>query len=77
MQIQLSTPKNLYKTKNSLLGAGGYLLSPLRSIIDTIRLNFSVRNGKRCDPYVKPPTLNNEFIYDKFFRISNCGLQIS
>ena len=31
--------------------------SPLASTIATTRLNFSVRNGKRCDPGVKPPKL--------------------
>ncbi len=34
----------------SLLG-GGYLLSHFRSTIGVVRLNFSVRNGKRWDPH--------------------------
>ena len=33
-----------------LLG-GGYLLSHFRSTIGVVRLNFSVRNGKRWDPH--------------------------
>ena len=37
-------------TINSLLG-GGYLLSHFRSTIGVVRLNFSVRNGKRWDPH--------------------------
>ena len=35
---------------DSLLG-GGYLLSHFRSTIGVVRLNFSVRNGKRWDPH--------------------------
>ena len=34
----------------STLG-GGYLLSHFRSTIGVVRLNFSVRNGKRWDPH--------------------------
>ena len=34
----------------ALLG-GGYLLSHFRSTIGVVRLNFSVRNGKRWDPH--------------------------
>ena len=30
---------------------GGYLLSHFRSTIGVVRLNFSVRNGKRWDPH--------------------------
>ena len=30
---------------------GGYLLSPFRSTIGVVRLNFSVRNGKRWNPH--------------------------
>ena len=37
-------------TNDSLLG-GGYLLSHFRSTIGVVRLNFSVRNGKRWDPH--------------------------
>ena len=37
-------------TSDSLLG-GGYLLSHFRSTIGVVRLNFSVRNGKRWDPH--------------------------
>ena len=37
-------------TIDSLLG-GGYLLSHFRSTIGVVRLNFSVRNGKRWDPH--------------------------
>ena len=33
-----------------LLG-GGYLLSHFRSTIGVVRLNFSVRNGKRWNPH--------------------------
>ena len=33
-----------------LLG-GGYILSHFRSTIGVVRLNFSVRNGKRWDPH--------------------------
>ena len=32
-------------------GRGGYLLSHFRSIIDVVRFNFSVRNGKRWSPH--------------------------
>ena len=32
-------------------GRGGYLLSRFRSIIDEVRFNFSVRNGKRWSPH--------------------------
>ena len=35
---------------SSLLG-GGYLLSHFRSTIGVVRLNFSVRTGKRWDPH--------------------------
>ena len=35
----------------SLLLGGGYLLSHFRSTIGVVRLNFSVRNGKRWDPH--------------------------
>ena len=34
-----------------LFGRGGYLLSHFRSIIDVVRFNFSVRNGKRWSPH--------------------------
>ena len=34
----------------ALLG-GGYLLSHSRSTIGVVRLNFSVRNGKRWNPH--------------------------
>ena len=37
-------------TSDSLL-RGGYLLSHFRSTIGVVRLNFSVRNGKRWDPH--------------------------
>ena len=37
-------------TIDSLIG-GGYLLSHFRSTIGVVRLNFSVRNGKRWDPH--------------------------
>ena len=37
-------------SNDSLLG-GGYLLSHFRSTIGVVRLNFSVRNGKRWDPH--------------------------
>ena len=37
-------------TIDSLL-RGGYLLSHFRSTIGVVRLNFSVRNGKRWDPH--------------------------
>ena len=37
-------------SSDSLLG-GGYLLSHFRSTIGVVRLNFSVRNGKRWDPH--------------------------
>ena len=30
---------------------GGYLLSHFRSTIGVVRLNFSVRNGKRWNPH--------------------------
>ena len=30
---------------------GGYLLSHFRSTIGAVRLNFSVRNGKRWNPH--------------------------
>ena len=32
-------------------GRGGYLLSRFRSIIDVVRFNCSVRNGKRWSPH--------------------------
>ena len=32
-----------------------------KTIIGSARLNFSVRNGKRCDPCDKSPTLNVRF----------------
>ena len=35
----------------SLLLGGDYLLSHFRSTIGVVRLNFSVRNGKRWDPH--------------------------
>ena len=35
----------------SLSVGGGYLLSHFRSTIGVVRLNFSVRNGKRWDPH--------------------------
>ena len=38
------------------LEAGGYLLSPRRSIIGANGLNFRVRNEIGCDPIAKPPT---------------------
>ena len=34
-----------------LVEGGGYLLSHFRSIIDVVRFNFSVRNGKRWSPH--------------------------
>ncbi len=34
---------------------GSYLLLPRKTIIGSTGLNFSVRNGKRCDPCDKPP----------------------
>ena len=34
-----------------LLLGGGYLLSHFRSTIGVMRLNFSVRNGKRWNPH--------------------------
>ena len=37
-------------SSNSPLG-GDYLLSHFRSTIGVVRLNFSVRNGKRWDPH--------------------------
>ena len=42
-----------------------------KTIMGSTRLNFSVRNGKRCGPCDKSPTLKTRF---SFF---NCGLQIS
>ena len=33
------------------LSGGGYLLSHFRSTIGVVRLNFSVRNGKRWNPH--------------------------
>ena len=33
----------------------------LKTIIGSIALNFSVRNGKRCDHYDKSPTLKTRF----------------
>ena len=41
----------------SLLG-GGYLLSHFRSTIGVVRLNFSVRNGKRWDPHAMTTLLS-------------------
>lgn len=32
-----------------------------KTIIGSVRLNFSVRNGKRCFPYDRSPTLNVRF----------------
>ena len=37
-------------TNDSLLG-GGYLRLPMSPAIGVVRLNFSVRNGKRWDPH--------------------------
>ena len=43
---------------------GGYLLSHFRSTIGVVRLNFSVRNGKRWDPHaittLMTSAMNNE-----------------
>ena len=36
---------------SSPLIGGDYLLSHFRSTIGVVRLNFSVRNGKRWDPH--------------------------
>ena len=48
--------RDIYKKKErqialSLSVGGGYLLSHFRSTIGVVRLNFSVRNGKRWDPH--------------------------
>ena len=43
--------------ENQILSVGDSLLSPWKSIIGSTRLNFSVRNGKRCGPCDKSPTL--------------------
>ncbi len=49
----------------SLLLGGGYLLSHFRSTIGVVRLNFSVRNGKRWDPHAITTLV--------FFRPPFCG----
>ena len=48
--------RDIYKNRErqialSLSVGGGYLLSHFRSTIGVVRLNFSVRNGKRWDPH--------------------------
>ena len=48
--------RDIYKKRErqivlSLSVGGGYLLSHFRSTIGVVRLNFSVRNGKRWDPH--------------------------
>ena len=48
--------RDIYKKRErqialSLSIGGGYLLSHFRSTIGVVRLNFSVRNGKRWDPH--------------------------
>ena len=40
-----------HKLQSFLNLRGGYLLSHFRSTIGVVRLNFSVRNGKRWDPH--------------------------
>ena len=52
----LSNYRDIYKKRErqialSLSVGGGYLLSHFRSTIGVVRLNFSVRNGKRWDPH--------------------------
>lgn len=50
------------------------------TIIATTGLNFSVRNGKRCDPSVEPPKQNIQLFYPTFLRQGEFftnGLQIS
>ena len=39
------------ESRLSLCRGGGYLLSHFRSIIGVERFNFSVRNGKRWNPF--------------------------
>ena len=41
----------MYKDSARRSVRGGYLLSHFRSIIDVVRFNFSVRNGKRWRPH--------------------------
>ena len=48
--------RDIYKKRErqialSLSVGGGYLLSHFRSTIGVVRLNFSVRNGKRWNPH--------------------------
>ena len=40
-----------FRSESPAVGGGGYLLSHFRSIIDVVRFNFSVRNGKRWIPH--------------------------
>ena len=47
----LGTKKRERQIALSLSVGGGYLLSHFRSTIGVVRLNFSVRNGKRWDPH--------------------------
>ena len=58
-----TTKKRDPDCSESLLG-GDYLLSHFRSTIGVVRLNFSVRNGKRWDPHaittLMTSAMNNE-----------------
>ena len=56
LNSKLSTLNFIYTKKGeavllSLLLGGDYLLSHFRSTIGVVRLNFSVRNGKRWNPH--------------------------
>ena len=42
---------------------GGYLLSHFRSTIGVVRLNFSVRNGKRWNPHAITTLMSSAFRY--------------
>ena len=52
---------------------GGYLLSHFRSIIDVVRFNFSVRNGKRWNPHAIT-TLVRFSIFGFSFASLSCSL---
>ncbi len=56
-------------TNDSLLG-GGYLLSHFRSTIGVVRLNFSVRNGKRWDPHAMTTLF---FVFQPVHRIRHAA----
>ena len=51
MGIKKGKPLTRLGVAASSLEGGGYLLSRFRSIIGVVRFNFSVRNGKRWNPY--------------------------